>query len=409
MKNTKIKTGLLLLTCSWLAPAEVNWVKQPEQQPLIPTNIVTNKAAAQAQQPAISYNQSLLGEAYFQQQNRGFAVTSKQFWLDTNASQLSKGLLIPLTSETAIIRINPLQSLSSNKSLAVSQLELSSAGQIIQPSVFVGADELKATGMPVSEQTVAFKVQAQPGDLKVKLSGLNQQAGQYVVHVFEPESEHVLNLVTDQQRYDAGADVTIKTQMQVAQQSQAMQVSGYLTNPKGEKVADLSFKADNAGAYQAVVASLQGESMQSGLWEVHTLTEANVNGVKVLRDASTAFAINMPTARFSGALELKAKQVTVGIDNVLPARYEVRGLLYGMDSQGGQQPIALMMSAKWLQSGSESISFDLPLELMAQSGLSAPFTVEQLELKNQSHMTPVQNESQGFQITEIPEAVKDLR
>ncbi len=403
-----MKLNLLLLSFCSLAQAEINWITPPVQQPLDDTNRELNKSR-QSEQPAISYNQPLLGEADIQVQNQGFAIESKQFWLDTNARELSKGLLIPLTSDLAIIRINPLEVSAQSKSVSAEQLELSIKGQAVEPSVFVDANQLKATGMPVSDSTVAFKVQAQPGNLLVKLNGLAKSNASFVVHVFEPESNHVLQLSTSQQRYDSGADVVVKSQMNVHGSLAAMQIQGYLTNPLGEKVADLTFQADKQGGFQAVIPNMKGQSLKGGLWEVHTITEAQVDGVKVLRDAATAFAVNMATARFSGKLQIAEQKISLGIENVLPARYEIRGLLYGMDALGEKQPIALMMSAKWLDAGVSDINFDLPLNLIEQSGLKAPFTVEHLELKNQTDMVPVQMVNNGFKMTEFPTQLRDYR
>ncbi|MEZ5471164.1 MAG: hypothetical protein R3E90_05240 [Marinicella sp.] len=403
-----MKINLLLLSFCGLAHAEISWVNQPVQQALVDTSQFVNKSR-QSEQPAISYNQPLLGTSGIEYQNQGFAVASKQFWLDTNANELSKGLTIPLTSEIAIIRINPLDVSAQTKSVAAEQLELSIKGHTIEPAVFVDANQLKATGMPVSEHTVAFKVEAQPGNLLVKLNGLTKSNTNYVLHVFEPESEHVLKLSTTHQRYDSGADVVIITAIETNQSVQAMKVDGYLTNPLGEKVADLKFKADQQGGYQAVIPKMQGQSLQGGLWEVHTVTESQVNGLKVMRDASTAFAVNMATARFSGSLGMDEKQISVGIENALPARYEIRGILYGTDHSGDKQPIALMMSAKWLNTGDDAMSFELPINLIEQSGLKAPYTVEQLELKNQTDLVPVQMEINGFEITELSSQVSDFR
>jgi hypothetical protein len=403
-----MKMNLLLLSFCGMAQAEISWVNQPAQQTFMDASQLANKSR-QPEQPAISYNQSLLGSSAIEIQNQGFAVESKQFWLDADANQLSKGLTIPLTSDTAIIRINPLEVSAQTKAVGEEQLELSIMGQVLEPALFVDANQLKATGMPVSEHTVAFKVNAQPGNLLLKLNGLSKPHASYVLHVFEPESEHVLKLSTSHQRYDSGADVVVKVAIDTNQSVQAMKVNGYLTNPFGEKVTDLQFNENQQGGYQAVIPKMQGQSLKGGLWEVHTVTESQINGLKVMRDASTAFAVNMSTARFSGSLGMNEKQISVGIENALPARYEIRGVLYGTDHSGEKQPIALMMSAKWLNAGDDSISFDLPFALIEQSGLKAPYMVQQMELKNQTDMVPVQMEAGGFQITELPAQASDFR
>jgi hypothetical protein len=402
MKYSKIKKGLLLMSLTTALQAEISWV-QPPKQIQLESMAIEKSAMMNTEQQAVSYNQSLLGQHDISGQNDGFVTESKQYWLDAKGAELSQGVNLALTSATAIIRINPLDSSMQKNAIEPNQLALTFSGKEIVPELFVNATQLKAAGMPVNDETVAFKVNAQPGELTVKLSGISNPSDAYVIHVFEPESDHVLSLTTNKQRYNSGSDIMVKANLKHVNEHKDMQVSGYISTPKGEKFTDLKFTLTNDGSYQALLPALKGKPMTHGLWEVHTVTEAQVDGLKVMRDASTAFAVNMATARFSGELLMTEKQLGIGVESTMPSRYEVRGVLYGMDDLGEQQPIALMMAAKWLDQGQSMIQFDVPLDLIEQSGYQGPYQIKQLELKNQSLMTPVQMVESGIRLIALPE------
>ncbi len=407
MKNKKIMINGLLLAMSFTASAEFKWVEQPSVQKLTVSSekfVVSN-----INKERVAFNQELLGQNHHTFQNEGYQAESRQFWLDFNAKQLTQGVNIPLSSNTAIIRINPLNSSAKSQVLTQQQVELSMAGQQVRATTFADAKQLKAAGMPVADSTVALKVETGSGQLNLKVNSLTAQNGQFVVHVFEPESEHILALKTNQQIYASGADITIQTKLHHADGVSPIEARGYVTSPNGEKVEDLNFKSSKEGDYQAVLKGLEGQSLIHGLWEVHTFTEANINGQKVLRDASTAFAVNLASAQFNGELDFTSEQLKFGIENALAARYEIRGTLMGHNEKGQKRPIALMMTAKWLEPGQTSLSFDWPTELVQSSGLTAPFEVTQLALKNQSSMVPVQRLATGVIMDELPETMTEMK
>lgn len=402
MKKHILITAWLSSVAS-LAHAEIQWNERPLAQTL---SVETLKSTAiKGEQQRVAFNQNLIGQSFNPAGNVGYQAQSKQYWLDASGADLAKGLSLPLTSDTAIIRLNPLHVGNKSETIGNGQVQLLMDGQAITASTFVGASELKAAGMPVADHTVAMKVQARPGDLTLKVAGVG--SGDYVVHVLEPNSDQVLSLQTAQQSHAVGQDVVVKAALSNTPDS--MQVQGYVTAPNGEKVNDLTFQRQADGSQQAVLSGLAGQAMTHGLWEIHTITESMVQGQKVLRDASTAFAVNLPSAQFDGQLHVNGQQLELGIDNALASRYEIRGTLLGTDAQGQVQPIALLMTAQWLSAGTHRMAFDWPSQLVTESGLQAPFTVAEVELKNQSLMAPVHQVKGGFSLSEAPAALFDPR
>jgi hypothetical protein len=120
-----------------------------------------------------------------------------------------------------------------------------------------------------------------------------------------------------------------------------------------------------------------------------------------MRDAQTSFAVNLNSARFDGEVKILENKLEIGIEVGLKGRYEVRGVIFGTDTSGELKPLAMTMTAKWLESGTQSIKLDIDQTLIKDSGLSAPFTLKNVQLTNQSYLAPVQQIVSGLRILDI--------
>jgi len=68
------------------------------------------------------------------------------------------------------------------------------------------------------------------------------------------------------------------------------------------------------------------------------------------------------------------------------SRFQVSGVLYGTTSDGTLRPLALAQSASWIEAGHGSIGLDFDADIIAASGLHAPFEVRDLRLVDQATM-----------------------
>ncbi len=393
--NKKILLASLLAASQMsFAQSEIQWIDAPELKTLSQLPQEKSLTANKWQQDAVRYNMDLTGQDIKASKNSGFVAESKSFYMDVSGKQLNAGFNIPVYSNTAVIRLS---SLNRTTVLDGSQIALTQDKSNISTKVMATGSDLKEIGMEVPENTIAMKVTHQPGNLQLKLNN-NDKAldDKFIVHVFEPDSPYRLAVATSKQTYQAGETLTVKANLLNDKASLPMQMQGYITKPNGEKFADLNFKADKFGQIKAELPQLPFASQEDGLWEVHTVAQGNVAGNEILRDVSTSFAVTVPTAQFNGQLNMSDTEITLGVENLLAARYEINGLLMGHDKAGQQKPIAMLMSADWLKQGTHNISFELPQELIKTSGLVAPFVVKNVSLKNQTLMSPVQEVTAGF-------------
>jgi len=412
MKNYKIISMLSLMGLANLTTAQVdaNWLEAPKLANLLTTS--TEKSISKPvnqERTSVSYNYSLIGSAAVNPNNQGYVAESKQYWLDAKAGQLKSGIKLPVTSDLAVIRINPLQPEKSFAGIKPSQINVSQNQQALTVSTFANSAQLKATGMPVSESTVAFKVNTQPGELTLMLNGANKSGGDYVIHVFEPNSDYSLQLQTKQLQFNSEESFKVQAQMQSPSGLSAMNFQAYISQPNGEKFTDLKFKQAANGDYAAQLPALPGRSLANGLWEIHGVASSEINGLKVMRDVSSAFAVEMPTARFNRQLTADKNTLNVGLDVAIEGRYEISGILYGFTENNVKQPIAMLMSANWLATGNQQLGLDLPMALIQQSGLKGAYVVEQISLKNQTLMVPVQHIDAGIQVRLPEREISDLR
>ena len=68
------------------------------------------------------------------------------------------------------------------------------------------------------------------------------------------------------------------------------------------------------------------------------------------------------------------------------SRFELRGVLYGTDQTGNMKPIMMTHTAQNLGRGAGQIMMEFDAKILADSGLSAPYELRNVELRDQSQM-----------------------
>ena len=67
-------------------------------------------------------------------------------------------------------------------------------------------------------------------------------------------------------------------------------------------------------------------------------------------------------------------------------RYEVRGMLYGTNSKGLLVPAMVTHSAAYMKAGNGQIAMSFDSDILAKSGLHAPFELRNMQLRDQGKM-----------------------
>ena len=349
---------------------------------------------------AVSFSYKLDAKQKLNFDSQPFIENSRQYWLDTSADKLQKGLSLSVTGGETIIRISPLTNDKSIQ-LTANDIHIKNNGRDKNIQVFANSQDLKATGAVFSDNSIALKLQAQAGTLNLKVD-TNIGDIPFVIHVFEPNSDYVLSLTASKATYRSNEKITINTNLLSVNKNINTNLQGYINRPDGSVLGELKFSLDKAGNYSAKLDAVGSQGLAQGLWEVHVFAKSQDKGIEIMRDAQTSFAVDLNTAAFSNNLQIISDSIKVGINVGLASRYEVRGVLMGTDPASKElKPIAMTMAANWLKAGTQSITLPIDKQLIAESKLIAPFAIKNVQLTNQSYLAPVQTIKMGIDLVDF--------
>ncbi len=173
---------------------------------------------------------------------------SREFWMQVEGSELSKGLMLDTTAPGALVRISPAGSAAS---IVPGELKLLRNGKVIDGkkafSQQASTDQLQKAGMDVSRGTSVVKIADDQGKGRFQLM-LPNATGRYLVHVFEPNSDVTLQTKADRQNYLAGDQLVVNAMLGRNEKAFAgAEISGLLVSPSG-KTYDIAFKNEKRRA-----------------------------------------------------------------------------------------------------------------------------------------------------------------
>lgn len=318
-----------------------------------------------------------------------FVRESREYWTDVTEAQLRAGVKLATTSPQALIRLSPHG--GNDAALDGASVLVRSAGK--QRSATEATTQiadtaaLRAAGMDVPNGTVVMKLKADVATGGAELAAPNAR-GSYLVHVFEPQSDFVLKLAAERDNIVAGETLRFFVSIDGSNKARRLQmVEGVISAPDGH-TQSLTFARQADGRYMASITPDAAHAGGPGLWEVHAFASGTQRGNEVLRDAKSAFAVAVPTARFDGSLARDdgsgGLAVRVGVEVAAASRYQVSGVVYGTAADGSLQPAAMAQSAAWLEAGRGSVRLGVDSTSLAAAGLSAPYELRDLRLVNQA-------------------------
>ena len=321
-----------------------------------------------------------------------FVQQSREYWLNADEAQLRKGVPLPTTAAAALIRISPHS--NNSTALSIDDVQFRNNGQQFEgraatQSVAETA-ALRAAGMDVAEGTVVAKLAPAVGKGRIELAAPAAK-GNYLIHVFEPTSSQVLRLGATRDTVLGGSTVQIVANLDGARAASA---KGILTAPDGHTQSfDLSPQRD--GSWQADVTPDAAHANGPGLWEVHAFASGSADGVAVLRDAKTAIAVAVPTARLSGTVTPERTRggglsLSVGVEVASASRYQLAGVLYGTAADGSRKPAAYAQSAAWIEAGADRLVLEFDAQALNGAGLKAPYELRDLRLGNQADLSTIE-------------------
>ncbi|KFN44630.1 DUF4785 domain-containing protein [Arenimonas oryziterrae] len=372
-----------LATASFSAFAGNANLDAPRRGDLVATRTVALPApSGQIERQPVSFSWKLDPNAAVTEQTP-FASESREYWTQVDSAELTRGFAIDTTAPGAVIRISPI-----GKAVPVpaDNLMLLRDGRAISSTQSFArrttAAQLQEAGMDIDNG--AAVVQIAPGLGKGRFQVLMPEAsGRYLVHVFEPESEYVLQARASQANVLAGGDVEVSAVLGKGDAGlPGSQLAGLLVSPSG-KSYDLSF--DRNGRALAHIPVDAGT--EPGLWDVQVFAGASQGEGRIQRDTRTAIAVAQPTARLGNGVSFDALRLgfSVPVQVGSPGRYELRGTLFATGPDGLARPVSEAHSAAWFERGNRSLALAFDRSHLPP-GYGAPFEVRQVQLNDQSRM-----------------------
>ncbi len=340
-----------------------------------------------------------------------YRASSREYWRRVTASDLAAGVEIDTTAPGALVRLSPLDDAARAVTLAPDRIELVApdgrrltAGEAFSAAAAGAELDRPELAFPPGSAAVRLDEALGAGRFTLRLRGIAADAaGTYLVHVLDAGSPVTLELETARDTVFWGSRLEAVARLaRDGRTLSAEAVQARVVAPDGRTFpAEVHRRTDGS---LAVAATLDAEpSARPGLWELHLSVRGESDGVPVPRDARTAFALVVPTARLTGEARPVAAEglaLEVGVEVAAPGRYAVSGVLYGTAADGSRAPIAAVEGADWLD-GDGWIRLEIPAGLLAGSGLEPPYELDHVALKDQGRVAVLERRARGFRI--VPE------
>ena len=316
-----------------------------------------------------------------------YRAQSREFWSEVSESELRSGVKFNTTAPGALIRLSPQG--GAGAALDAAGVSIRSGGKTLRAdagdAAVADTKTLRSAGMDVTEGTLAMRFSPALGYGELEIAAAHAQ-GRYLVHVLDANSTVVLGFSADRDTALVGSTITFRAE---SESHNLQHASGLVTAPDGYS-ADLKFARTADGSFSARFTPDAAHAIGPQLWEAHVFTSANEGKLSVLRDAKTAFAVIAPNAHLTGAAQTRSDAAGVhtlfDVEAGAASRFQVSGVLYGTASDGALRPLALGQSASWIEAGHGRIGLDFDGDIIAASGLHAPFEVRDLRLVDQATM-----------------------
>jgi hypothetical protein len=358
----------------------------------------------------VTYSRPLAEDANIQAPAKAYTKESRSFKMEVSGDALRKGVSIPTSSSSPVIRLVPQAKADAVRTEQL-RIEMDGRWQTGKEAFKTVADKnaLRAAGFEATGDTLAMQLKpsALPGPVKLKVDGLKSGKGKYSVLVFEPNSDKVLKLRASNTRLLRGETLNMEVDLLSAGKTLTLdQAEGFVVGPDGKalKSAALTLKDGVASA------SIDTQSLSSsapGLWEFHVNTRQGEGEEQVLRSAKVAFALAPKTARLLGTVSYDlpatdADALTLGFDVEagIAGRYEISAVIYGQDGNSTRAGV-FASTAQWLD-GAGTITLVVPVDHLAEAGISAPYEVRHLRLKDQTRMADLRSQNKSLVINEAP-------
>ncbi len=347
------------------------------------------------QQP-VHFSQAISTTGKLSFNNNGYSHVSDEYWFEATGRELMLGVAINISQPGALIRLSGKHGKNQTKegwqnSIDPEAVSLLQAGNKLGAAFTqkVSAEQFATANIFPNSSALQVNKTLGAGKFTLKVEQALQASQRYIVNVKEKNSEHKLHLTIDKQSYRQGQDIFFNADV-VNSHGEALPANQKVSVklPNGE-VQPLQVSQVNQ-QFKVTLPQVHHEQERGQLYELMIETAAQHNGIKVRRNGKVAFAVSKATARLEGKVNHRGDAIEFNLNVASEGRYEISGIVYGMNSQGKSVAFMLSRSAYYLPAGLHKKSLQLDKAIIKQSGLQAPYTVKSVQLLDQSRLALLQ-------------------
>jgi len=347
------------------------------------------------EQTPIHFSQALSQNTPLSFTPKGYTSLSDEYWQEVSGKELNAGITLYTTQPEALIRLSGkrgnIADLTDNLSVDPKYIELRKDKQkLMNPfSRKVSQQQFATANIFPNSSAVKLDKSVGKGKFQLKVNQSLNANQRYVINVKEKGSEHQLKVNIQKQSYFFNDVIEVDTFMSSAKGALAAKQQTFTIKTPNDTMLPVRFNKID-GKYGIDLSELQDVEQPGKLYELHIASQANDNGLMVRRNGKVAFAIAQPTAKMTGPVSVSKTHALVDLDIASEGRYEISGVVSGVNSLGKVEPVMLSRSAYYLEPGKQSVELKFDMSILLRSSVTPPFTVTQLRLVDQSRLALLQ-------------------
>ncbi|NRA72774.1 MAG: DUF4785 family protein [Gammaproteobacteria bacterium] len=366
--------------------------------PTSPMLVKIAEPAIQIEKQSVHFSQAITPNRQLVNNNDQYTNVSDEYWMEVSGKQLNQGVALHISQPEALIRLSAKQTsqqwLPDDHAIDPDDLSLTKNNTTINKafSQKVSRAQLATANIFPNSSAVKLSKAAGTGKFNIKVTKALVPTQRYVVNVKEKGSPYQQVLATQQQSYLAGQRISFNAAVNkhnkplIASSHQA-----FIKAPTGNKQAIAFENKDNHLSFELpdyLPATKPGE-----LYELYIDSQVNDGTTVINRTGKIAFALAQPTARMSAKVTANQQQATISLEVASNGRYEVSGIVYGIDKNNEYQPIMKSASAHYLSAGEHDVALNFDPQLFKRSSLKPPYQLRGIKLTDQSRMAVLQRQS----------------
>lgn len=325
---------------------------------------------------------------------KGASQESQVYYREVSGQELNQGVDLATDADNAVVKLTALKKAASRSAVPQVPLDLElykgeTQRSVADPSIQMKqtSEALRGAAPTLFKHSEIMKIPADMGRGRFKLKAKTpvQKDDRYLLYVLDQNSDIKLKLNSRKNAYAKGEKLDFDAQVTSSRKVKTVGMKSVLVAPDGRRFPVKSLGQGNSirGNWKL---DIDTQRAPGELWELEVeSTVINDQQVETRRIAKVALDIHDVTA-IVDSIKTRKGQMVMGLNVQQPGRFEVRALVAGTDRDGSLKPTSLTYFADWLERGQQTVSFPIDKAMFKESGLSAPFVVQSVQLLDQSRM-----------------------